>query len=91
MATGQDGADKLSSVKTLLESVDLKLDDVRGNVTGLKGEIVTLKAEVQALKDQIAAGGAPITQEQLDSLVTGLGELEVKASAIFAEAEEAAV
>jgi hypothetical protein len=83
MADGQSALDAIVSVKGILESVDVKLDDVRGNVT-------SLKAEVQALKDQLAAG-SPITQEQLDAVVAGLGEIETKAAALLAESEEAAV
>lgn len=83
MAVGQDALDKIVSVKGVLESLDLKLDDVRGFVVGLK-------AEIQALKDQLAAG-SPITQEQLDAVVLGLGEIETAVGARLAEAEEAAV
>lgn len=83
MADGQSALDAIVSVKGILESVDVKLDDVRGNVT-------SLKAEVQALKDQLAAG-SPITQEQLDAVVAGLGEIETKAAALLTESEEAAV
>lgn len=52
--------------------------------------VVGLKAEIQALKDQLAAG-SPITQEQLDAVVLGLGEIETAVGARLAEAEEAAV
>lgn len=90
MAVASDALESIEAAKGALESLDLKLDAVRGNVAGLKASISSLELEVQALKDQIAAGSA-VTPEQLEAIVGGLGELNVKAGALLVEAEEAAV
>jgi len=83
MAIGQDALDKIASAKAALEALDLRLDDVRSNVAALK-------TEIQALKDQLAAG-SPVTPEQLEAIVAGLGEIESAVSARVEEAAEAAV
>jgi len=70
----------VAELEQKLDAIDAALTGEDGVFENLAGDLTGLKAEIQALKDQIAAG-TPVSQEQLDSLVTKADGIATKASA----------
>lgn len=82
------------TVQEALNNVNAKLDastdkataereEVRLAVEGMQDTITELKDEVTALKDQIANGGSEVTEEQLQSVLDNVEELDAAIGEVY--------
>lgn len=70
---------KFTDLTDALDRVNVVTNEIATNVDVVVSNEAAQIAEIQALKDQIAAGGAPVTVQQLEAVI---GTAQARATAL---------